>query len=241
VFPPLDNLARYWFEQYRSTRDSADLGPVMHAIQDAGTPHHAAGYNGNWHERYEADVRAHIAQWLTDPNFADEIWRMVDTWRVDRSSLSKNLGPSDWGVQPSIGWRIDFLATWVALNSYRAYSETYQHFQAGYRFDEESAKSLTKLALAMCVLVLWKALDLPVIHVQVEHEHEHEHPHEAGDHHHHSHSHPHSAGTTHHHTLAGEPEAHHEHAHGHPHDEPAEHHHPHGHPHKEGTGHHHPY
>ncbi len=51
VFMPVDNMARYWYMSFTKTYKPVELGPVMHAIQDASVPHHAAGYMGNWHSR----------------------------------------------------------------------------------------------------------------------------------------------------------------------------------------------
>ena len=63
VFMPVDNLGRYWYNSFLRSGDTADLGSVMHAIQDASIPHHAAGTHGNWHGDYEAYLNTHIVSW----------------------------------------------------------------------------------------------------------------------------------------------------------------------------------
>ncbi len=62
IFMPLDNLAKYWYTLFLYTNPGkmhlpALIAPVLHAIQDAIVPHHAAGCNGNWHNRWENDFQ----------------------------------------------------------------------------------------------------------------------------------------------------------------------------------------
>ncbi|NIQ78122.1 MAG: hypothetical protein GTN93_08520, partial [Anaerolineae bacterium] len=64
VFMPIDNTARYWWGRFEDIHDPATLGPVVHAIQDACVPHHAAGCNGNWHARYERELNSRIPGWM---------------------------------------------------------------------------------------------------------------------------------------------------------------------------------
>lgn len=163
VFMPVDNMARYWYEQFRTTRDLLALGPVMHAIQDASVPHHAAGYLGNWHDRYEENLGRNIENWLRDPVFLNDVKQLVNEWsRIDPSCSASGcpvpaLRQSDWSKTPALNWRVDQLVTWMALNAYHAYDATYNHFRGGFRFDTANAKELTKKALALSALVLKKA------------------------------------------------------------------------------------
>ncbi len=162
VFLPVDNLARYWFGQFIDTKDPTALGPVMHAIDDASIPHHAAGYMGNWHQKYEDDVDANLQQWLDDPSFLAGVRALVEQWsRIDSSPPVFLSYPQDVEKVPAQNWRIDQLVTWLALHAYQAYDQVYQHFRGGYSFNMESARNLTQLATALCVLVLRKALSLP--------------------------------------------------------------------------------
>jgi len=157
VFMPIDNMARYWYGRFEATRDPAALGPVIHAIQDASVPHHAAGYNGNWHSRYENDLNSRIPDWLIDTGFENDVKALVASWSRNDPSPPSSLAVGDWRKEPAVNWPISQLVTWVALNAYREYSGTYNHFRNGYRLDTSSAKNLTKLTTAMSVLVLKKA------------------------------------------------------------------------------------
>lgn len=157
VFMPVDNMARYWYGRFTSTRDPAALGPVLHAIQDASVPHHAAGYCGNWHVRYERELDAATRAWVGDAAFDDEVLALVAAWERDDPSPPTALRPEDWARTPARNWPVEQLVTWIALNAYREYHETYGDFRAGYRFDMTSARNLTKLATAMSVLMLDRA------------------------------------------------------------------------------------
>jgi len=157
VFMPVDNMARYWYGRFAETRDVLCLAPVMHAIQDASIPHHAAGCLGNWHSQYENDLESKISGWLAETDFTDGVKALVAEWSRADSSPPSSLKPGDWTKTPSSDWRIDQLVTWVALNSFEEYRGTYGGFKDGYRLNEASAKRLAKLATAMSVVVLKKA------------------------------------------------------------------------------------
>jgi inhibitor of cysteine peptidase len=157
VFMPVDNMARYWYSRFTDTRDPLALAPVMHAIQDASIPHHAAGCLGNWHSQYENDLESRISGWLAETEFTDGVKLLVAEWSREHSSPPSSLGPSDWTKVPSSDWRIDQLVTWIALNAFEEYRGTYGSFRDGYRLNEASAKRLARLATAMSVLVLKKA------------------------------------------------------------------------------------
>jgi hypothetical protein len=157
VFMPVDNMARYWYGRFEATKDPATLGPVMHAIQDASVPHHAAGYCGNWHDKYEKALGVQIPVWMADSSFENDVKALVSSWSWHDPSPPTRLSVGDWTRRPAVNWRVDQLVTWVALNAYKEYANTYNHFRSGYRFDSNSAKNLTKLATAMSVLVLKKA------------------------------------------------------------------------------------
>lgn len=180
VFLPVDNLARYWYGQFLDTKDPTALGHVMHAIDDASIPHHAAGYMGNWHQRYEADVEKNLESWLEAPDFAPGVRALVEQWsRIDSSPPVFLSYPEDVEKVPAQNWRIDQLVTWLALHAYQAYDQIYQQYRNGplklniqptghhhpvvgtTPLDGDSARNLTQLATAMSVLVLRKALSLP--------------------------------------------------------------------------------
>ena len=159
VFMPVDNLARYWHSQYKKTLNPADLGPVMHAVQDASIPHHASGYMGNWHGRYEARIDQQVAGWFNDSNFATGVKQLFNSWNKNAPQPPTQLGANDWNKIPAKNWRIDMLVTWLALNAYRSYSQTYQNFKNGFNFNVADARELTKKATAMSMLTLSSAAE----------------------------------------------------------------------------------
>ncbi len=170
VFMPVDNLARHWYNHYVTTRDTrrvpVSLGRVMHAIQDASIPHHAAGCCGNWHTRYENDLEDLAEKALTLQVSSEHAWRDYHTtlseWdRIDPDPPSQ-LVPADWSKTPAKNWRIDMLVTWVALNAYKAYSEIYHGFKGGYAFNPSSATHLVRIAAAMSAHVLAMAEGLEI-------------------------------------------------------------------------------
>jgi hypothetical protein len=157
VFMPVDNLARYWYNQFKKTMNLKDLGPVMHAIQDASVPHHAAGYHGNWHGKYENDYQSKIKDWLENSSFIKDVNNLVKQWNREDASPPNTLKKNDWKKTPARNWRIDHLVTWVALNAYREYDTAHNHFKNGYKLNVSSMKKLAKIELAMSALVLIKA------------------------------------------------------------------------------------
>lgn len=159
-----ENMARYWFERFANAHepDPKMLGPVMHAIQDASIPHHAAGYLGNWHDKYENDLEAAIKKWIADQQFLAEVKSLFRRWDRFEEGVPSTLGPTDWDKTPAANWQIDTLVTWVAINACREYQETYGGFKNGYRFDQPSARRLTQLAMAASMLVLHMASKVPV-------------------------------------------------------------------------------
>ncbi len=166
VFMPVDNMARYWYTSFTKTHKPVELGPVMHAIQDASVPHHAAGYMGNWHSRYESDLDANVENYLNDPAFDGEVKQLFEQWCNLDQSPPNHLNVDDWRKTPAINWRIDQLITWVALNAYREYDITYHQFKHGYQFNSASAKNLVEIAVAMCLVVFTKATGVQPMKLQ---------------------------------------------------------------------------
>lgn len=158
VFMPLDNLARYWYENFLRTKDPVAMGPVLHAIADACIPHHSAGYSGNWHTTYEQDIEERINAWLTKDGYIQEVKDISESWYWLDPDPPRTLRGNDWSRKPAINWDIDMLITWLALNSFKAYWEVYDEFKHGYILNEESAQELTKLAASMSLLVIRKTI-----------------------------------------------------------------------------------
>ncbi len=163
VFMPLDNMARYWYEKYCSNSGYPEcLGVVLHAIQDATIPHHAAGCLGNWHAEYEKDLDDRIKQWLPDSGFENKVVfsdakRLVKQWMVNEENAPERLSPRNRDSKPGINWRADQLVTWMALQAYQTYENIYKSYRDGYTINEDSLKTLTSHALALSTLVLLKA------------------------------------------------------------------------------------
>jgi hypothetical protein len=157
VFMPVDNLARYWYAKFQETGEPAHLGMVMHAVQDASIPHHAAGCLGNWHGRYENELIGNLNNWLIPDRFKSGAMALYHKWNHNDPTPPAHLGVKDYDKIPKKNWRIDMLVTWLALHAYHLYAHTYNHFAAGYSFDEKNSREITMRAAAMCMLVLKNA------------------------------------------------------------------------------------
>jgi hypothetical protein len=167
VFMPVDNLARYWFQRAVDACTPNTmwrcLGPVLHAVQDASIPHHAAGYNGNWHQHYEQALETFVqkeGEWAACRRQAASLLR---AWLKRRARPPKRLGLRDARLKPALNWPVQHLVTWVALHAYRAYALVYGHFRQGFRPNPASMRRLFALAAAMGGLVLLKAPSLTPI------------------------------------------------------------------------------
>ncbi|MGD8544617.1 MAG: hypothetical protein PVH12_00435 [Candidatus Bathyarchaeota archaeon] len=159
VFMPVDNLARYWFKHYvANSGKPKDLGYVMHAIQDASIPQHAAGCCGNWHAKYEKSLEKKIISWVADVTFKNNVKTLFNQWNKLDSTPPKSLNVADYNKEPKINWKIEWLVTWVALKAYHAYESVYDYFKDGWSFRETSAKKLAQIATAMSMLTLLKAV-----------------------------------------------------------------------------------
>jgi hypothetical protein len=161
VFMPVDNMARYWYERFLTTGDPLDLGPLLHAVCDAGIPHHAAGYVGNWHQYYESGMKDIVNGVEASKSDRARIRELVASWdRIDDDPPA-GLAPDDYRRTPAINWSIDNLTTWMALHAYRQYVGLYEPY---YRTSLEgtifpgNAREMVILGMAMNVIVLKKAL-----------------------------------------------------------------------------------
>ncbi len=162
-FMPVDNLVKFWYDQFVSTKDPAPIGAALHGIQDCSVPQHAAGFMGNWHPNYEKFCEDHMESWVTQRPFRDAVVALVNRWnRTDPvAPVSIRLGEED--REPAINWRVDQLATWLALKSYRVYEKGIFDYWWGTPASvldeawEADAEELAQLSTAMSVLVLMKA------------------------------------------------------------------------------------
>jgi hypothetical protein len=157
VFMPVDNMARYWYRRYGTEGDAVALGYVVHAIQDASVPQHAAGCIGNFHYQYENDLEGKVSTWAGEPSFKQEVVALLGQYIQDDPAPPMRLDRTEHDRTPCINWSVDMLVTWLALNAYKEFHETYGDFGSGYTPDDASMRGLTEKAVAVSCLALLKA------------------------------------------------------------------------------------
>lgn len=161
VFPPVDNLARWWYARalrMRSRRAAGRaLGMVLHAVQDASIPHHAAGCNGNWHRDYERDLDLFSAQPEAGRRVRAAARTHAAEWLKHRGRAPRRMDAKHLRSRPGPAWPVEALVTWMALRAFRAYAETYRNFRKGFAPNRRSQTGLLSQALAVSALVLIKA------------------------------------------------------------------------------------
>jgi hypothetical protein len=159
VFFPVDNLARYWYGEFLKHPGRVSyLGPVLHALEDASIPHHAAGCMGNWHVEYENALDAVADQYAQTPAFLAGVRARVRSWlRRPAGRRPARLTPGTRRQVPALGWAVEDTVTWLALQAYFAYVNTYRRFQRGFKPDAASQRHLLGLAAAAGALVLIQA------------------------------------------------------------------------------------
>lgn len=132
IFMPVDQLGRYWYGEFVRQGGTGDLGRLLHAVQDASIPHHAAGCMGNYHSDYELQLGSFAGYWCChDVAFETAHRQNVLAWCRWDDAPPDRLSVEDWARVPAINWRIDHLITWLALNSYRSYENAFNHFKDG--------------------------------------------------------------------------------------------------------------
>ncbi|WP_263143673.1 hypothetical protein [Pseudomonas sp. RIT-PI-AD] len=68
AFQPIDNLANYWFEQFKAAPSLQTIGYVLHATGDVGQPHHSWVTSANGHTSWEGWVDdRYLAEGFADP------------------------------------------------------------------------------------------------------------------------------------------------------------------------------
>lgn len=162
VLTPVDNMGRFWYERFLISGNLVDLGPVMHAIQDACVPHHTSGYMGNWHEKYENCLENEFSSYKDKCD--SSVLNLYRKWSKNGgSSPNKITYPASRTMTPNKSWRIDHLITWLACQSHYQYINDYNHFNNDSWQKKESftnnkkPRELLDLAVAMSMLVLEKA------------------------------------------------------------------------------------
>ena len=160
VFFPVDNIAKHWYDRLTLANAAECLGYVMHALQDAAVPHHAAGCAGNFHTTYEERQIGEIGHLVQEQTFADEVLGLFEDWRGTPGGSPARLSQGDHGRTPGIKWEVDMLATWLAVNAYKEFKDAYRGFEGGsYIHDTDSMRGLALKAGAISMLALAKADD----------------------------------------------------------------------------------
>jgi len=155
VFMPVDNMALYWFGQVGTDDAAKCAGFVLHALQDASVPHHAAGTAGNWHVKWEEDQEEEVKGWVDEPSFPEEVKALYTAWTASPSPAPPGLAMEDLALTPGVDWRMDMLATWLALQAYDAYRGAYDNFEE-YTKGKSTMRELAVKATAMSMLALVK-------------------------------------------------------------------------------------
>jgi len=65
AFQPIDNLAKYWFDQFKAAPSLQTIGYALHATGDVAQPHHAWVTSGNGHSGWEG--------WVDDHYFSENL------------------------------------------------------------------------------------------------------------------------------------------------------------------------
>ncbi len=153
VFMSVDNMARYWYWQFKNNRKINAIGYVMHAIQDASIPHHAAGCSGNWHQAYEGSLDFLLMAFIVNPNFKQRIKNLFNLWTNNDDNPPLSLSKNDFNTVPNSNWKIEWIVTWMALNSYQSYKNVYNNFET-FEPNNSDIMELTAKSVALCMIAL---------------------------------------------------------------------------------------
>ncbi|MEO4047950.1 hypothetical protein AAFN46_12770 [Pseudomonas sp. CAU 1711] len=90
AFQPIDNLANYWFEQFKAAPSLQTIGFALHATGDVAQPHHAWITSANGHSSWEGWVNDHYArERLNDPVAVANLVGQYNTARPLRDLLTQ--------------------------------------------------------------------------------------------------------------------------------------------------------
>jgi hypothetical protein len=65
------DMARYWIGRFVDDPNLYFLGPALHVVADAAEPHHAAGFNGNYHNLWESVISKRFKRSSTGDGYDD--------------------------------------------------------------------------------------------------------------------------------------------------------------------------
>ncbi|NJO88732.1 MAG: hypothetical protein HC831_07015 [Chloroflexia bacterium] len=154
VFMPVDNMARFWYWIFKRNRSVNAIGYIMHALQDASIPHHAAGCSGNWHQSYETKLDERTTSFVNDASFKSQIRTYYNRWNGEDNNPPTSLSRNDFNKIPKINWRVEWFVTWMAINAYKSYHEVYNNFNNGLTINNDNLMELTAKSVALCMLVI---------------------------------------------------------------------------------------
>ncbi len=157
VFMPLDNLGRYWYEEFLLDGKLTSLGPALHAVQDAAVPHHASGYLGNYHRKYEDLLDEYAKKYVLTSTFRSNVLYQYNQWKSNGGTVSSLIYKDDYNKVPGINWRVDHLITWLAFRAYREFSITYSGFNGFNGLNLATTERLLEYSCSMSMLLLEKA------------------------------------------------------------------------------------
>lgn len=161
VFLPVDNMARKRFSVFLSTGEARELGYVLHAIQDASVPHHAAGRAGNWHMLYEETLDNRVRNWIEEEKLDEGVKELFSRCLGQDGPAPGRLVDSDRSRLPGVGWNVESMVTWLALNAFHEYEVTFKNFKHGPDYNSRKGRtSIREMAIkatAISMLALVKA------------------------------------------------------------------------------------
>ena len=92
AFQPVDNLGKYWFDQFKSVPTLQSIGFSLHAVGDASQPHHVYNTIANNHSGWEGWVKDYYdAEGLADANAVAGVVPLYDP-RTDIRGLITQVG-----------------------------------------------------------------------------------------------------------------------------------------------------
>ena len=90
AFQPIDNLAKYWFDQFKVAPSLQTIGFALHATGDVAQPHHTWVTSANGHSSWEGWVDDHYAsEQLNNPVAVANLVSQYDARKPVRDLLTQ--------------------------------------------------------------------------------------------------------------------------------------------------------
>lgn len=90
AFQPIDNLAKYWFDQFKAAPSLQTIGFALHATGDVAQPHHTWITSANGHSSWEGWVDDHYAsEGLNNPVAVANLVSQYDARKPVRDLLTQ--------------------------------------------------------------------------------------------------------------------------------------------------------